>query len=116
MGENRLVVDHLKLSYTGIFSPKDLIDAIGNWAYEHTMEKQTKKLVEQDTPKGKFIEWEVNFWTKVTEHQEIVLLAESENHHTKKWRSACSLENIFWWRNHTQLTLVYYMSQLSELP
>lgn len=68
MGENKIIVDHLKLEYSGVLDVAGLINAIDRWMIEHTMEKKTSKLVEQETPRGKFIEWEIAPWTKATDY------------------------------------------------
>lgn len=68
MGENKIIVDHEKLEYTGLLDVGGLMNCIDNWMIEHTMEKKTDKLVEQDTPQGKFIEWQISPWTKMSDY------------------------------------------------
>lgn len=73
MGETKIIVDHEKLEYTGLLDVRGLFDCIDNWLIEHTQEKQTNKLIEQDEPTGKFIEWLTTTWTKMTDYVRYII-------------------------------------------
>jgi hypothetical protein len=73
MGETKIIVDHEKLEYTGLLDVKGLFNCIDNWLIEHTQEKKTDKLIEQDEPNGKFIEWLTSSWTKMTDYMRFII-------------------------------------------
>ncbi|MBI2138584.1 hypothetical protein HYU13_03280 [Candidatus Woesearchaeota archaeon] len=58
MSSFRLIVDHLKLDYSGTFDFKGLIRVINAWAFEKDMEKNENKANEIETPDGRQIEYE----------------------------------------------------------
>jgi len=74
MTEREIIVDKLRLSYTGLFSVKDLYALIDNWLYEKGYDKRENKNYEVVRPEGKFIELELSPWKKVTDYANNVIL------------------------------------------
>lgn len=68
MSDVRIIVDHMKLEYKGPFKVSDLFKLTDAWLFERGMEKRTNKNFELETPKGKFIEWEIASWKKITDY------------------------------------------------
>ena len=68
MSDVRIIVDHMKLDYKGLFKANDFFRTIDVWLFERGIEKKTNKNFEQVTPKGKFLEWEISSWKKITEY------------------------------------------------
>lgn len=68
MAEVRIIVDHMKLIYNGLFDVNDLFRAIDAWLFERGYEKYTNRADEILTPTGKFIEWESRPWKKISEY------------------------------------------------
>jgi len=68
MPELRIVVDHEKLEYEGMFDAVKLFEIIEAWMLERHYERKEDKNHEQDTPDGKFIEWQATPWKKVTDY------------------------------------------------
>ena len=73
MSEMRIIVDHLKLEYNGLFDVKELFNFIDAWWMERGMEKRTTKNFEINSPKGKFIEWQSSTWKKINEYFRYIL-------------------------------------------
>lgn len=73
MSELRIIVDHMKLDYKGLFDVNNLFRLIDAWLFERNFEKRTNKNFEQETPKGKFIEWEVASWKKISDYQRYII-------------------------------------------
>lgn len=67
MSELRIIVDHLKLDYRGVFEAKELFKLIGRWFYERHFQKKEDKCHEQNLPEGKFIEYEISHWKKISD-------------------------------------------------
>jgi len=72
MSDVRIVVDHLKLEYTGLVDLNAFFRLIDAWLFERGMEKRTDKEFEQQAPKGKFMEWQISSWKKVTDYNRII--------------------------------------------
>lgn len=64
----RIIVDHLRLDYSGLFDPKGLFRAIASFMNERRVQKHENKNFEQDLEDGKAIEWETTYWKKVTDY------------------------------------------------
>ena len=73
MAERDFVVDHLRLSYEGVFKVQDLYKMIDTWLREKGYDKREKKMAEKVAPDGKFIEWEMEPWKKITDYAKIVI-------------------------------------------
>src|SRR3989339_194366 len=68
MSEIKIIVDHLRMDFKGMFNANDLFRAIDSWLFEKGFEKRTNKNFEYDTASGKFMEWESYPWKKVTDY------------------------------------------------
>ncbi|MFH2028680.1 MAG: hypothetical protein ABIJ08_06055 [Nanoarchaeota archaeon] len=68
MSDVRIIVDHLKLEYSGIFDTKALFDTIGNWFMDRSIQKRESKNYEQNLADGKYIEYEIAYWKKITDY------------------------------------------------
>jgi len=66
MGDTKLVVDHLKLEYQGVFSVRDLFRMFTRWCKERAYEKGGDYISEQNTENGKYIEYFYYPWKKDT--------------------------------------------------
>jgi len=64
MSELRIIVDHLKLDYSGLIDVKELFKLINAWFREREFHKKEDKNHEQNLPEGKFIEYEISPWKK----------------------------------------------------
>ena len=73
MSDVRIIVDHMKLEYKGLFDVNNLFRLIDSWLFERNFEKRTNKNFEQSTPKGKFIEWEIASWKKISDYQRFII-------------------------------------------
>lgn len=73
MAEREVVIDKMRLSYEGIFKVTELYKLIDNWLREKGYDKREKRMAESVTPKGKFIEWEIEPWKKITDYAKIVI-------------------------------------------
>lgn len=72
MSDLRIIVDHMKLEYKGLFDLNGFFRLIDSWLFERGFEKRTNKNFEQATPKGKFIEWEIASWKKHESRRDII--------------------------------------------
>lgn len=72
MGDVRIIVDHLKLEYTGVFDSKALFRLIGSWFNERGIQKREAKNFEQNLADGKYIEYEIPYWKKVTDYNRFI--------------------------------------------
>jgi hypothetical protein len=68
MSELRIIVDHMQLEYSGLFELNNFFKMIDAWLFERLYEKRTNKNFEENTPNGKFIEWEIASWRKMTDY------------------------------------------------
>ena len=68
MSETKLVVDHLKLSYEGLFSVTELYQLIDSWLREKGFDKRETRNQEHVTSEGKYIELVLQPWKKVTDY------------------------------------------------
>ncbi len=66
MSDVRIIVDHLKLEYKGVFDTNNFFKLVDAFYFERGLEKRDNKTYEHDTPKGKFIEWENYTWKKLS--------------------------------------------------
>ena len=68
MGHLKMVVDHEKIEYSGPFNANDLFRMIDNFVFERGFDKRQDKDFEHSTPTGKFIEWQISPWKKITDY------------------------------------------------
>lgn len=68
MGHIKIVVDHEKLEYSGPFVANDLFRMIDNFVFERGFDKRQDKDFEQNTQNGKFIEWQISPWKRITDY------------------------------------------------
>src|SRR3989338_9217633 len=68
MVDVRIIVDHLKLDYTGVFDTKQLFRLINQWHMERGFQKRDFKTFEQSLADGKYIEHELAHWEKVSDY------------------------------------------------
>ena len=71
MSDVRILVDHMKLDYIGLFDLNGLFKTIEAWLKERGMEKRVDKEQELSTPTGKFIEWIIAPWKKISDYNRI---------------------------------------------
>lgn len=68
MSEIRVVVDHLRLNYTGPFNANDLFKHISAFLNERGFDLKIDKEFEHTTKSGKQIEWQINPWKRMTDY------------------------------------------------
>jgi hypothetical protein len=68
MSEKRLVIDQMRLNYSGIFNLNELYRMIDSWLYEKGYDKYEKKNEEQVLETGRKIEIELRPWKKTTDY------------------------------------------------
>ena len=73
MAERDFVIDHMRLSYEGIFKVAELYKLIDGWLREKWYDKREKGMSERVTKDSKFVEWEMEPWKKITDHSKIVI-------------------------------------------
>jgi hypothetical protein len=69
MSEMRLVVDHLRLNYSGPFNANDLFKHITAFLKERGWDLKVEKEFEQNTKTGKHMEWQIKPWKKISVDQ-----------------------------------------------
>ncbi len=72
MSELRIIVDHLKLDYSGVMDLKEFFKLLSNWFNERGFHKKEDKNEEQNLPGGKFIEYEISPWKKITNYNKYI--------------------------------------------
>ncbi len=72
MSELRIIIDHLKLDYKGILNVKELFRLINKWSQERHIQKKEDKCHEQNLPGGKFIEYEISHWKKISDYTKYI--------------------------------------------
>lgn len=74
MTERTLVVDHLKLSYEGLFNTVEIYNIISSFFYEKGWDWYEKTNQELVTPAGKQIRWLFEPWKNVSDYYKIVMV------------------------------------------
>src|SRR3989338_4003636 len=74
MGERRLVVDHLKFSYEGLFNLSELYTVISSWFFEKGWDWMEKMNQEQITSEGKQIRIILEPWKSSSEFYRISMI------------------------------------------
>jgi len=64
MSELRVVVDHLRLNYTGPFDANALFKHINAFLFERGFDLLVNKEFEHNTKTGKQIEWQIIPWKR----------------------------------------------------
>ena len=73
MAEREICVDKMRLSYEGLFKVTELYKLIDGWLRQKGYDKREKRMSESVTKNGKFIEWEMEPWKKITDYAKIVI-------------------------------------------
>ena len=68
MGHVKIIVDHETIEYSGPFNATDLFRAIDYFLYERGFDKKQDKDFEQNTPEGKFVEWQITPWKRISDY------------------------------------------------
>ena len=68
MGHTRIIVDHEKIEYSGPFDANDLFRHIDTFVFEKGFDKRQDKDFEVNNASGKFIEWQISPWKKITDY------------------------------------------------
>lgn len=68
MSNLKIVVDHKKIEYSGPFDSNDMFKMIENFLWERGFDKKMEKDFEQNTPTGKYIEWQYSPWKRITDY------------------------------------------------
>jgi len=68
MSELKVVVDHLRLNYTGPFDANSLFKRINAFLNERGFDLQIEKEFEQNTKTGKHMEWQIKPWKRITDY------------------------------------------------
>lgn len=74
MGERRLVVDHLKFSYEGLFNLAEFYTVISSWFFEKGWDWMEKMNQEQITPEGKQVRIIFEPWKSSSEFYRISMI------------------------------------------
>jgi len=72
MLEKKSVVDGLTLNYTGTFDIEEFYKTVEDWREFHRREKEIKKKLEKVTTSGKSIEWSVELWREIDQHNKFM--------------------------------------------
>ena len=73
MAERRLVVDHMKLVYEGLFDLHELYSLINQWLKDKGFDTREQRNQEHVKAGGKFIELELLPWKKITDYARHVI-------------------------------------------
>lgn len=68
MAERELIVDHIRLTYEGLFDAKELFAIIDKYFREKGYDKRELRNIEQVKPEGKYVEIEILPWKKTTDY------------------------------------------------
>lgn len=72
MSERKLIVDHLKFEYEGLFRADEVFNIIQYWFYEKQYDWHEKVNQEIVTPKGKQIRVVLENWKNVSEYYKLI--------------------------------------------
>ena len=73
MSERRLVIDHMKLSYEGLFDLHELYSLINQWLKDKGFDLREARNQEHVKQSGKFIELELLPWKKIPHYARHVI-------------------------------------------
>ncbi len=84
MPEQRLIIDHLRLGYEGIFNITELYQLIDQFFKEKGFDKKELRNVEMVKPDGKYIEIELMPWKKITDYARHIIRVEMKLFNVKE--------------------------------
>ena len=73
MAERRLVIDHMKVSYEGLFDLHEFYSLINQWLKDKGFDLREQRNQEHVRPGGKYIELELLPWKKITDYARHVI-------------------------------------------
>ncbi len=73
MGHVKIIVDHDKIDYSGPVEVGNLLSMIENFIWERGFDKRQDKDFEQNTERGKFIEWQISPWKWITDYTRYII-------------------------------------------
>lgn len=73
MGHVKIIVDHDKIDYSGPLNITDLLKMIDNFIWERGFDYKQDKDFEQNTERGKFIEWEISPWKWISDYMRYIV-------------------------------------------
>ncbi|MBS3165233.1 hypothetical protein J4439_07430 [Candidatus Woesearchaeota archaeon] len=73
MVEKKLVVDHLKIDYKGLFSMQDFYRTLDSFFKEKGWDKRETRNSEFVSPEGKYVEMEIEPFKKITDYAKLVI-------------------------------------------
>lgn len=76
MAERRLVVDHMRLKYEGLFDLFEFYKLIDNWFREKAFDKREIRNQEHVRPDGKYVELILMPWKKISDYARHVIRIE----------------------------------------
>lgn len=77
MSEQKIVVDHMKLNYKGLFDVRELYKVLDNFFKEKGYDKRELRNIEHVKPEGKYIELELLPFKKVSDYAKFVIRVEA---------------------------------------
>ena len=73
MSHLKIVVSQNRIEYKGPFDLNNLFKLIDNFIWERGFEKRQEKDFEQNTPSGKFIEWQSSPWKTIYDYGQYII-------------------------------------------
>ncbi|MBU0628723.1 MAG: hypothetical protein KKC75_06020 [Nanoarchaeota archaeon] len=73
MSDLRIIVDHLKLEYSGLMDVREFFKIIGSFCKERDYQKKEDKNHEHNKSDGKYIEYEISPWKKVSDYHRYII-------------------------------------------
>lgn len=84
MVEQRLIVDHMRLSYEGLFNVSDLFMMIDSFFKEKGYDKREVRNIEIVRTEGKYIEIELMPWKKINDYVRHIIRLEMKMFNVKE--------------------------------
>jgi hypothetical protein len=84
MAERRLVVDHMKLNYEGLFDVHELYMLIDRWLREKGFDKRESINQEHVKPEGKYVHLVLQPWKKITDYARHIIKIDIKILHLKE--------------------------------
>mgnify|MGYP001608769909 CR=1 FL=1 len=73
MGERKLIIDHLKFNYEGLFNVNEVYSVISTWFFEKGWDWYEKINQEQVTPEGRQIRIVLEPWKSVSNFYKLII-------------------------------------------